>query len=209
MSEDLRRDQVSRSRQTEYSTLKRVDELSISVNNIKDEKEILQNSFQLATNRGDFLQNRLDNVLGISEENENVFKNIINNVEDFNSLAKTKEKVLIKENENLQIKFQILQKAYNSLKIKEINAENKKKVVASAGKGSISTIDTNSLLSSKPIGSIITLDSSDYKSVEESININTNTFNKSITSTLPYTNDYTSINNENNGLKGNYINFYY
>ena len=46
MSEDLRRDQVSRSRQTEYSTLKRVDELSISVNNIKDEKEILQNSFQ-------------------------------------------------------------------------------------------------------------------------------------------------------------------
>jgi hypothetical protein len=197
---------VSRSRQTEYSTLKRVDDLSIAVNDIKDEKEILQNSFELATERGDFLQNRLDNVLGKSEENENVFKNIINNVEDFNSLAKGKEKILTKENENLQIKFQILQKAYNSLKIKQIDAENKQKIINqySSGNGSISTINTNSLLSSKPIASIITLDSSDYDAVEESINLNNNisiTSNKSMTSPSP-SKEY-KINNETNGLKGN------
>ncbi len=115
LSEDIRRDQVSRSRRTEYNTLRRIDELTLSLADTRDEKNKLQETLNLSNFRADLLQDRLDETITNSHENETLLNTMINEVEDSMDTTRIREKRLIRLNENLQAKLQITQKAFNQL----------------------------------------------------------------------------------------------
>ena len=120
LSEDIRRDQVSRSRRTEYNTLQRIDQLIISLADTRDAKNQLQETLNLANFRADLLQGRLDETITDSQENELLLSTMIDEVEGSMDTTRIREKRLIRVNENIQAKLQVTRKAFNQL-LKQYN----------------------------------------------------------------------------------------
>jgi hypothetical protein len=92
------KEKIYRSRQTEYRTLRRIDEISAKYQQEKDEKETLAGSVKMATLRGDQLQNRLANVLEKGEGHQLMVESIVRQVEDANDSLRMREMQLEKQN---------------------------------------------------------------------------------------------------------------
>lgn len=126
-SEENRIDQVQRSRQSEYRTLRKVDELSNKAQNAIDEKNQLYETLSLAQFRGDLLQSHLDKAITSTDTCQYMAKQAIDNVEESMEISRAREKKLTKENETLQAKLQVTQKAFNDLlkRVKKAEKRNK------------------------------------------------------------------------------------
>lgn len=118
LSEELRSELVYRSRTTEYSTLRRIDELSLQLQQARDDKNQLNETVSLATFRGDLLNERLDKAIETSQVNQEFFKEVINDIENQQDLVLARDKKLRREHEIMQARLQLTQKAYNELLIK-------------------------------------------------------------------------------------------
>ena len=105
------KEKVYRSRQTEYRTLRRIDEISAKYQQEKDEKEILANSVKMATLRGDQLQNRLANVLEKGQDHQLMVESIVRQVEDANDALRKREMQLEKENMAVTAQLKVSQMA--------------------------------------------------------------------------------------------------
>lgn len=99
-------DKIARSRQTEYKTLQRLNELHLMVQEAKDEREIMHESFQLACERGDMLQKRIQKAVDSSNNSFVLLNTVVDHIE-----AKYAEKV--KEMKVLKMKADKLQMNYN------------------------------------------------------------------------------------------------
>lgn len=106
ISEENRIEQIQRSRQTEYKTLRKVDELSNKAQNAIDEKNQLYETLSLAQFRGDLLQSHLDKAISSTDNCQYMAKVAIDNVEESMEISRAREKKLTKENETLQAKLQ-------------------------------------------------------------------------------------------------------
>jgi len=126
-SEENRIDQIQRSRQSEYRTLRKVDELSNKAQNAIDEKNQLYETLSLAQFRGDLLQSHLDKAITSTDTCQYMAKQAIDNVEESMEISRAREKKLTKENETLQAKLQVTQKAFNDLLKRVKKAEKKNK----------------------------------------------------------------------------------
>ena len=112
VSEENRIEQIQRSRQTEYKTLRKVDELSNKAQNAIDEKNQLYETLSLAQFRSDLLQSHLDKAITSTDTCQYMAKVAIDNVEESMEISRAREKKLTKENETLQGKLQGI-KLYN------------------------------------------------------------------------------------------------
>jgi hypothetical protein len=98
ISEENRIEQIQRSRQTEYKTLKKVDELSNKAQNAIDEKNQLYETLSLAQFRSDLLQSHLDKAITSTDTCQYMAKVAIDNVEESMEISRAREKKLTKEN---------------------------------------------------------------------------------------------------------------
>ena len=105
-SEENRIEQIQRSRQTEYKTLRKVDMLSNKAQSAIDEKNQLYETLSLAQFRGDLLQSHLDKAISSTDSCQYMAKKAIDNVEENMEISRAREKKLTKENETLQAKLQ-------------------------------------------------------------------------------------------------------
>lgn len=110
-SEERRQEEVARSRQTEYKTILKADELGINLQNEKDEKELLQDSLNLALFRGDMLQQRLSSSLTTTTDNHRLMQQVVHTLENEDKAFREREILLKRENESLQVSLELSQRA--------------------------------------------------------------------------------------------------
>ena len=115
MVNELRVDQMNRSRQTEYKTLRRIDEMSSKYMHERDEKDKMRETVQLARLRGDFLEERLNNALENKNDEQMMVETLVNQVEFANDAMRTREQILERENTLMQAKLKLSQKAVSEL----------------------------------------------------------------------------------------------
>jgi hypothetical protein len=89
-TDETRSEQILRSRQTEYRTLHRADDLSQRLQRTIDEKETLQHTLDLSLFRGDILQQRLGESFEITDENHHVMETVVKSLEQTNAEAKSR-----------------------------------------------------------------------------------------------------------------------
>ena len=111
MVSETSREKIWRSRQTEYKTLRRIDEISGKFQQEKDEKETLTATVKMANLRGDMLQNRLANILEKGEDHQLMVESIVRQVEDANDALRKREGQLEKENLNVSAQLKVSQMA--------------------------------------------------------------------------------------------------
>jgi len=105
------KEQLYRSRQTEYNTLKRLDEVTNQYVTERDEKEQLRSTVQMASMRGDVLSNRLSDALDKTEEQQLMVQSIVRQVENSNDALRGREKILEKQNMHLTAQLKVSQMA--------------------------------------------------------------------------------------------------
>lgn len=111
MVSETSREKIWRSRQTEYKTLRRIDEISGKYQQEKDEKAELTSTVKMANLRGDMLQNRLANILEKGEDHQLMVESIVRQVEDANDALRKRETQLEKENLNVSSQLKVSQMA--------------------------------------------------------------------------------------------------
>ena len=115
MVNELRVEQVNRSRVTEYKTLRRIDELSSKFVHERDEKDKMRETVRLAQMRGDLLEERLANALDAKQEEQQMVETIVSQVEFNNDAMRTREQVLERENMIMTAELKLTKKAVNDM----------------------------------------------------------------------------------------------
>ncbi len=101
-SEDKRVDEVQRSRQSEYRTIQRTEELLEQLRSTESEKDTIQDTLDRATFRGDTLQDRLTVALKEVGAGKDHVIEAISKTEEIGATARLREKLLVKEIEDLR-----------------------------------------------------------------------------------------------------------
>lgn len=114
-AEDLRRDQLSRSRQTEYKTLHRMNEMTLELHSVEDDKAQLQETLKLSMFRGNLLEDRLTHAIDNVDKTSMLTETVIGRIESNRDELSMKVKLLTRENEALQIKLHVAQRAIDEL----------------------------------------------------------------------------------------------
>ncbi len=160
-SEDTRIAQVERSRQSEYRTLKRTEELLESLRKVESDKEQVGKTLELATYRGDKLQESLIDALDEVDESKNLAMSAIERVENIGGSSRLRERLMQKEIESLKLEldhskrtvkelFSKTSRLEESVKMGSKGAVGSRRQNASANSNSISTIDKKSSTFARP-----------------------------------------------------------
>ena len=115
MVNELRVEQVNRSRMTEYKTLRKIDEITSKFVHERDEKDKMRETVQLAQLRGNVLEERLSNVLEAKEEEQLMVETLVSQAEFNNDAMRTREQILSRENMALTAQLKLTQKAVNDM----------------------------------------------------------------------------------------------
>lgn len=115
LSEEHRRDQVARSRQSEYRTLAKLQAVSESYSTAQDDNEMLLDTVRMQNTRGNSLQKQLDRSIQSLDSSQELFGAIVDHVESRSELARMNEGNLAKENEALQAEVQVLRMTVEKL----------------------------------------------------------------------------------------------
>ncbi len=111
MVSETSKEQLYRSRVTEYRTLKRLDDMTEKMTIEKDEKEMLKDTVQMASMRGDVLSHRLGDALDQADHQQLMVQSIVRQVENSNDALRGREKVFEKQNMHLTAQLKISQMA--------------------------------------------------------------------------------------------------
>lgn len=87
-SEDRRREQIERSRQTEYKTMMKSEQLLEKLQVAIDEKEEIGSTLSLASFRGDMLQSRLTTVLDETDDTKQTALQALGKLEDITAMSR-------------------------------------------------------------------------------------------------------------------------
>lgn len=98
---EIHSEQIARSRQTEYKTMQRAEELLNKLNSVSDEKEIIQDALQLTTTHASTLKSKLDEHMEYSSKANELLTTFVSKTEDTNSLNRIKDRKVKKEIEVL------------------------------------------------------------------------------------------------------------
>lgn len=116
LSEEHRRDEVARSRQSEYRTLAKLQQVQDEYFRSNDANELLLDTVQLKTKRGNMLQRQLNRTVDTLEESQDLFGRVVDQVETRSAFTRANEHQLLRENQNLQAQIQMLQLALQQLR---------------------------------------------------------------------------------------------
>ena len=105
------KEQLYRSRQTEYKSLRRLDEMTERFTVERDEKNLMRDTVKLASMRGDVLANRLGDALEKTEGQQLMVQSIVRQVENSNDALRAREKALEKQNMHLTAQLRLSQMA--------------------------------------------------------------------------------------------------
>lgn len=105
LNDDLRREQVERSRQTEYKTMMNSEQLFNKLQVSIDEKEAISTTLELASFRGDMLQQRLTTVLNETDDTKSAALSALGKLEDVTAMSRLRERTLVRENDRLATKL--------------------------------------------------------------------------------------------------------
>jgi len=109
MVSETSKEELYRSRQTEYRTLRRLDEMTTKFVTERDEKDLLRDTVKLASMRGDVLANRLGDALEKTEGQQLMVQSIVRQVENSNDALRAREKHLEKQNMHLTAQLRLSQ----------------------------------------------------------------------------------------------------
>ena len=104
-------EQLYRSRQTEYKTLRRLDEVTTKFVQERDDKDLLRDTVKMSGVRADILENRLADTLEKQEGQQLMVQSIVRQVESSNDSMRAREKLLEKQNMNLIAQLKVSQMA--------------------------------------------------------------------------------------------------
>jgi len=104
-SEDRRSEQIERSRQSEYRTLQRTEELLEEMRQVELQNDQLDKTVQLANFRGDSLQERLTQALDRIDHSEDVAIRAVDKAEDVGGKARLRERLLMREMSALRLEL--------------------------------------------------------------------------------------------------------
>lgn len=102
---EMSRDQIQRSRQSEYSNIYKADTLSIRLRKVEDEKEQLSQSLNMEAFRANMLHDRLGATLGTLDESQNMLLAVVEKSDDAHNINRVQERRLKKENRALAQKL--------------------------------------------------------------------------------------------------------
>jgi len=106
-SEEMRHDQVSRSRQSEYRSLSKLEDTSIRYYKALDDKEIIENSLQIQATRGDLIQYQLNTTTAEFDKTQQIFGDIVDAAEHSVAESKKNELRLVAENRALELQLDL------------------------------------------------------------------------------------------------------
>jgi len=115
LNEDLRREQVSRSRQSEYRTLSQLQKLTHNYHTALDENEVMQETLHVKSTHNNMIQKQLTKTAQSLDESQEIFGKIIDQVENKNHLFRKTERNLIRENESLRAEVEMLRLTIDQL----------------------------------------------------------------------------------------------
>jgi len=115
MVSETSKEELYRSRQTEYRTLRRLDEMTTKFVAERDEKDLLRDTVKLASMRGDVLANRLGDALEKTEGQQLMVQSIVRQVENSNDALRAREKQLEKQNMHLTAQLRLSQMAVGDM----------------------------------------------------------------------------------------------
>ena len=88
MNDDLRVEQTERSRQTEYKTMIKSEDLLVKLQTAVDQKDEINSTLALASFRGDMLQSRLTAVLDETDGTKQVAIQALGKLEDITAMSR-------------------------------------------------------------------------------------------------------------------------
>jgi hypothetical protein len=109
LNEDNRREQVTRSRQSEYRTLSRLQDLTTRYYSALDEREVVDEELHINSNNTSRMQSQLHHTRATLDTSQDFFGNILDNVESENDLLRDSERRVRGENQHLQVEKNKLQ----------------------------------------------------------------------------------------------------
>lgn len=115
MVNELRVEQMERSRMSEYKTLRRIDEISSKFAHERDEKDKMRETVKLSQMRGDLLEGRLSNALEAKSEEQAMVEALVNQAEYSNDAMRTREQILEREIMTVKAQLKLSQKAINDM----------------------------------------------------------------------------------------------
>lgn len=118
LNNELRSEEIARSRQTEYKTLLRAEMTSLALQRVADEKEMLIESVNLASTRARALDDRLAKVSNTAHENEDMLHAFVAKAEDNSNVWRVEERKLRKENDALIAKLDTMKVAMRSVTLR-------------------------------------------------------------------------------------------
>lgn len=130
--DDLRHEELSRSRQTEYKTMMKSESLIAELQEARDEKEKLSDVLELSNFRGDMLQTRLTSVLHETDDTKAAAVQALGKLEDVTALSRLRERALLRENDKLASKLS------ETTKSLQVITDKFKKIRQSSSKGNVS-----------------------------------------------------------------------
>lgn len=101
-ADETRSEQIARSRQSEYRTLLRVDEVSRTLQSIKDERDIMKEALALSSLHGELLLDKLRSTEEDATLGKEALQSMVSRTTDAQNIARRQESVIRKQVEVLQ-----------------------------------------------------------------------------------------------------------
>ncbi|KAJ1398200.1 hypothetical protein B484DRAFT_458565 [Ochromonadaceae sp. CCMP2298] len=114
-NEETRREQVTRSRQSEYRTLSRLQDLTTRYYSALDEREVVDEELLINSNHNSRMQTQLKHTRSTLDTSQDFFGSALDTVESENDLLRDSERRLRGENQHLQVERNKLQLNVDSL----------------------------------------------------------------------------------------------
>ena len=123
LNNELRSEEVARSRQSEYKTLLRAEMTTLELQKLADEKEMLIESVNLSASRTHTLDSRLAKVSNTAHENEDMLHAFVQKAEENTNAWRVEERKLRKENDAMTSKLATMKQAMRNVTLRNQSLE--------------------------------------------------------------------------------------
>ena len=115
LNNELRAEEIARSRQSEYKTLLRAEMTTLELQKVVDQKEMLMESVNLSSTRAQTLDDRLKKASSAAHENEDMLHAFVQKAEENTNVWRVEERKLRKENDALMLKLSTMKQALRNV----------------------------------------------------------------------------------------------
>ena len=125
LNNELRSEEVARSRQSEYKTLLRAEMTALELQKLHDEKEMVMDTVNRSDERAKTIDERLIKASTAAHENEEMLHAFVQKAEDNTNSWRLEERKLRKENDALMLKLSTMKQAMKNVTSRNNSLEEK------------------------------------------------------------------------------------